>query len=143
MVQYQGLDVYLAPFGDITRRYQHHTVPAASPDFTGDPNEVYIEAVDGERFILVVDVMDNFDKKDCKHLRIEYKIDQDAWSEVHESWCDLIKHTPEVSRVKGRRTLEESTMKVNGDWVDCGFAFSSLTMGIVSDLFQRPSRNVS
>jgi formylmethanofuran dehydrogenase subunit D len=61
MVQNQGLDVYLAPFDDNASRYQQYTASAASPDFTGDPNEVYIEAVDGERFIIMVDVMESFD----------------------------------------------------------------------------------
>lgn len=50
MVQNQGIDVYLAPYSDINERYQQHEVPIGSPNWTGDPNEVYIEAVDGERF---------------------------------------------------------------------------------------------
>jgi hypothetical protein len=32
---------------------------------------VYIEALDGERFAVVLDLLQNFDVKDGKHLRVE------------------------------------------------------------------------
>ena len=83
MVQDQGLDVYLAPFADITKRYQQHAVPAGSPNFTGDPNEVYIEAIDGERFIIVVDLMKWFDMGGATHLRILHEIDQSRDASGH------------------------------------------------------------
>jgi hypothetical protein len=61
MVQTHGIDVYLARFADIDDRYikdrfREHPVPANSPKFTSNTNEAYIEAVDGERFAVVVDL---------------------------------------------------------------------------------------
>jgi hypothetical protein len=38
--------------------------------FTGDANEVYIEAVDGERF----NILKKFDIKDGTHLRVKYQV---------------------------------------------------------------------
>jgi hypothetical protein len=76
MVQNQGIDVYLAPFDDYTRRYQQHTVPAASPNFKNDSNEVYIEAADGERFLVMVELLKDFDAKGGTHLSIEYEVDE-------------------------------------------------------------------
>jgi len=54
MVQDQGIEVYLAQFSDIANRYKEYPVPTASPSLTGDANEVYVEAPDGERFMIVV-----------------------------------------------------------------------------------------
>jgi hypothetical protein len=58
-LQDQGLNVYLK-----------HTAPAGSSVFTGDANEVYIEAVDGERF----NILKKFDIKDSTHLRVKYQV---------------------------------------------------------------------
>jgi hypothetical protein len=44
--------------------------------FTSDANEVYIEAVDRERFIIVVDLLNDFDIKGSSHLRIQYHMEQ-------------------------------------------------------------------
>lgn len=66
MVQDQGIDVYLAPYSDIRRRYPEHAVPTTSRSFSGKPDEVYIEAVDGERFVIVVDLLEGFDAKEAK-----------------------------------------------------------------------------
>jgi hypothetical protein len=139
MVQNQGLDVYLAPFDDNASRYQQYTASAASPDFTGDPNEVYIEAVDGERFIIMVDVMESFDTKGCSHLNVEYKIDQGTMNVTHTSWPNLAAKVPEGSSLKGRKTVEDVTRKLNGDWVECGLTFSALDMGTIFGFCQRLS----
>ena len=128
MVQDQGIDVYLAPFHNITQRYPQHKVPAASPNFTGDPNEVYVEAVDGERFVVVVDLMEDFHSKGT-HLRVGYQVDQDGFTTNHLSRSSLAKYRPLMPNLKGRDIFEEVTRKVDGDYVDCGFLFSPLGMG--------------
>lgn len=128
MVQDQGLDVYLAPLDDITRRYQQHAVPRASPNFNDDPNEVYIEAVDGERFAVMVDLMEDFDMKGT-HLNFNHKIDQDYSTTQYQSWSELADLTLRNTNSRGRSTFEEVVRREDGDWVDCGFVFSSLSMG--------------
>jgi len=137
MVQDQGLDVYLAPFSDTTKRYQQHTVPAGSPNFTGDPNEVYIEAVNGERFMVVVDVMKDFDMRSGTHLSIAYELDQNRGSSrinSDKSLPDLQKGLLGEPDLKGRDILEETTRKVDGEWLDCGFTFCCLETGTDSHL---------
>lgn len=132
MVQDQGLDVYLAPCSDITQRYRQHAVPVGSPNFTGDPNEVYIEAVNGERFIIVVDLMKWFDMKGATHLCIRYDIDQarDASARQNvESIRELQSGRPKEMVLKGRHTLDSMSRKVDGAWSMCGFTFASLVMG--------------
>jgi hypothetical protein len=57
MVQSHGIDVYLVQFGNPDKRYPEHTIPRTSPAFTRDPNEVYVEAVNGERFVVVIDLL--------------------------------------------------------------------------------------
>jgi hypothetical protein len=135
MVQDQGLDVYLAPFGNITNRYQQHSVPAGSPNFTGDPNEVYIEAVDGERFIIVTDLMKWFDMKGATHLCITYDIDQARGASgraCYRSLTELEARRPVEMRLKGRQILESTSRKMDGAWSWCGFVFASLVMGNAS-----------
>jgi hypothetical protein len=77
MVQNQGIDVYLAPFSDQTKPYPQHGIPVISPNFTGDPNEVYIQAVDSERFVILVDFMQDFNMYGAEHVKIKWEIDQD------------------------------------------------------------------
>jgi hypothetical protein len=42
--------------------------------FTGSPNEVYIEALDGEDFTVVIDLMKDFDYMGVKRFRIVCEI---------------------------------------------------------------------
>jgi hypothetical protein len=63
MVQQQGIDVYLAPFGKIDQRYPEHPAPVSSTSTTADIKDVYIEAVDADRFVVVVDFGKDFDGK--------------------------------------------------------------------------------
>lgn len=79
MVQDQGIDVYLAPFTDISKRHKEYPVPAAtSSSFTGDVSEVYTEAVDGGRFVIVVDLGPDFDARGSERLAIRSQVDDSA-----------------------------------------------------------------
>jgi hypothetical protein len=65
MVRNQGINVYLAPFDDISNVFREYPVTATSPGFTANATEAYIEAVDGEEF----------EAKGSARLRIECFID--------------------------------------------------------------------
>jgi len=130
MVQDQGIDVYLAPYSDITKRYPEHTIPDTSPVFSGNANEVYIEAVDGERFIIVVDLLEDFDAKGSKRLKTEYIIDGGG-STGNSSYPELAKRTRKRARLQGREVVENEVKKIDGRWVDCGYTFAQLKMGTV------------
>lgn len=128
MVQDQGFDVYLAPFSDITKRYPEYTVPANFPVLTRDANEVYIEAVDGERFVIVVDLLKNFNARQGKMLVIGYDADGEKCTS-NVMLNELLITKPRGSRLKGRKVLSSTARKVDGRWVACGFAFAPLRMG--------------
>jgi hypothetical protein len=133
MVQNQGMDVYLAPFSDISERCEQHAVPLGSPAFTNDPNEVYIEAVDGERFIIVGDPLKDFDMKGAEHLRLNYEIDQSRGSSGRVdclSLSELNDGTPQGTNLQGRWSRGTTTRKVDGAWSKCGFVFATLETGI-------------
>jgi hypothetical protein len=132
MVQNQGIDVYIAPFNNINRRYPQHGVPTISSNFTGDPNEVYIEAVDGERFIVVLDLMKDFNMYGADHLHIKWEMDQDHGVNGRIRFytlSDLASHVPRGTSLKGRTKFETRCRKIDGDWMKCGFVFAALNIG--------------
>jgi hypothetical protein len=98
----------------------------------GDANEVYIEAVDGERFIIVVDFLNNFDIKGGSHLRIQYHMEQARGKTSRALYACLpslhAKAQGEHDAV-GREVLDEMDMKVRGAWSRCGFVFAPLQTG--------------
>jgi hypothetical protein len=137
MVQDRGLDVYLAPFDNIEGRYLEHAVPTRSSAFTGNPNEVYIEAVNSERFAVVIDLLQDFDVKGGTHLRIIYAIEQSRDNNSRGCYIDLPSlqaRAPPGPTVKGRKALIAMDMKVHGAYPSCGFVFSPLKTGIISIL---------
>lgn len=121
MVQAQDVEVFLAPFSDITKRYKEYPIPATSPSFTGDVNEAYIEAVDGERFVIVVDLGANFDAKGGTHLRIRCTVDGSSGA----------KHRiiPTESKPNNRSVNEYYQRRINGNWVKSGYTFVPLQIG--------------
>jgi hypothetical protein len=132
MPQDQGLDVYLVPFGDMRERYRQHVVPTTSPSFAGDRNQIYIEAVDDERFVIVVDLLPEFDFQGYKHLRITYELDGASGkigSATYRDFKDFRYERPRRSGLKGRYTLDSIIHKFDGSWSDCAFSFVSLTTG--------------
>jgi hypothetical protein len=136
MVQNQGIDIYLAPFDHknkrkINTRYPQHGVPSISSNFTGDPNEVYIEAVDGERFVVVLDLMKDFSMHGADHLYIEWYVDQDHASgrSDHYPLSELKAGEPRGKALKGRCTYDTIDRKIDGVWKTCGFTFTALDIG--------------
>ena len=132
MVQKQGINVYIAPFNNINKRYPQHGVPANSPNFTGDPNEVYIEAVDGERFVVITDLKKNFNMHGAEHLYILWEVDQDCGENACGDYFtlpDLEARAPPGTASKGRCTLSTTSRKIDGAWMNCGFAFAALSIG--------------
>lgn len=130
MVQDQGIDVYIAPFSDITKRYPEHAVPADSPVHTNDPNEIYIEAVDGERFVIVVDLLEDFDPQESTWSYIRYDVDGGIWS-MSSSYSRLQSTRSQESPLNGRSVCSHASRRFDGRWLKCGFVFSPLGMGIV------------
>lgn len=125
MVQHQGIDAYLAPFGHIRKRYPEHAVPTTSPVFPGNSNEVYIEAVDGERFVIVVDLLKGFDTKGSKMLKINHTI-EGGGNGQHMSYSELAKRARRRPSLQGRDVAASEVKKIDGRWVKCGYTFAPM-----------------
>jgi hypothetical protein len=138
MVHNQGIEVYLAPFSDITKRYKEYPVPATSPSFTGDHNEVYIEGVDGERFVIVVDLGEDFHAKGSTHVKICYQVDESAGASKFRHEC-LTTTASTESKSKGHYIIEDYERRTNGNWVKSGYTFVPLQIGT---LYVRSRRNL-
>jgi hypothetical protein len=139
MVQHQGIDVYLAPLGNPDGRYREYAAPVDSPVYTGDPNEVWIEAVDGERFVIVVDLLNGFDRRGSKALQIHRRVNDDWYSSVQGYWL-LRRPVPDGVDLQGRETRDTEARKVDGRWVKCGYAFGRLEIGILCSNRSRYSK---
>jgi hypothetical protein len=105
MVKSQGIEVCLAPFNDITQRYTEF--PADPTEFptrfpAEDAHEAYIEAVNGERFVIVVDLGEEFEAKGSARLRIECFLDGELVSKQVSSYALLSEGAPPESALKSR-----------------------------------------
>jgi hypothetical protein len=139
MVQHQGIDVYLAPFGNPEGRHREYAAPVDSPVYTGDLNEVWIEAVDGERFVIVVDLFNGFDPKGSTALLI-YRRVNDSWYSSVQDYSLLRWNVPDGVDLQGHYTRDTEPRKVDGRWVKCGFTFGRLDIGIICSNRSRYSK---
>lgn len=129
MVQNQGIEVYLTPLLDISKRYKEFPVPATSPSFTGNDNEAYIEAVDGERFMIVVDINEQFQEQGGARLRIECFLDGEFVCKQVVPHVVLREGIPPGYTRKGQYINDRAEMYIDGSLIRCGYAFASLLMG--------------
>lgn len=141
MVQDQGIEVYLAPSSDITKRYKEYSIPTTSPSFTGNPNEVYIEAVDGERFVIVADTWNITDVKGRERLKISCQTD--SADDPTGPWrCDFAYAgwLPFGSPIQGRYIYTCQRQIQEGEGT-CGNVFVPLQIG--ESLQPLPSNTLS
>ena len=113
MVQQQGIDVYLAPFGKVDQRYPEHAAPFSSSDATANSKEVYIEAVDGERFVVLVDLGMDFDAKGSPMIKVRYGLGSSPdlggeWGATGVYTYDqFLEDTPRAPGIKGHRVYDQ------------------------------------
>jgi hypothetical protein len=128
MVQSHGIDVYLAPFGNPDTRYPEHTIPRTSPASTRNPNEVYVEAANGERFIVVVDLLKDFQDRGSETICYQRKFDE-VYSQDYLKYGSLKLNMPEGSEMRGRHIDSQGVRKIDGRWSKCGYVFGRLETG--------------
>jgi len=128
MVQSHGIDVYLTPFGNPDKRYPEHAIPPTSPAFTRDPNEVYVEAANGERFIVVVDLLNDFQDRGSDFLSYERQFQDNSYHQFL-SYGSLKLNMPPGSELKGRHIDNQCVRKIEGRWSKCGYVFGRLETG--------------
>jgi hypothetical protein len=136
MVQHQGIDVYLAPFHDTGKRYREHAAPVNSPVFSGDPNDVWVEAVNGQRFVIIVDLLKDFDRKGSQALHIARGIGSNIEITDSQTYSQLNRKVPAGANLQGRDYCKTEDRKFNGRWATCGFAFAQLEMGMLLQINQ-------
>lgn len=133
VVQHQGIEVFLAPFSDISERYPEHAVPNTSPAFSSEPNESSIEAVDGERFVVVDDLLEDFGAEGSKMLKINHNING-RLTTTQRNYTTLSMRTRTSRRLQKRDTFESEVNKISGHWMKCGLTFAQLETGIFHTL---------
>ena len=134
MVRHQGIEVYLAPFTNISGRFSEHPVSATSP------SEAYIEAVDGEPFVIVVDLGEEYEAKGSARLWTECFLDGEFMSKQVSPYVTLRDAVPPGSDLKGRYTNSRAEVHIDGRRVKCGYAFSPVLMGTLCTFTLHSSR---
>lgn len=135
MVQQQGIDVCLAPFGKVDQRYPEHAAPASSSGAIANSKEVYIEAVNGERSVVVVDLGMDFDAKSSPMIKIRYGLGSSPdlggeWKVTKVRTYDQLSEDESGKvKIRGRSVLTQTHKKLGEQWFLCGFTFSPLMMG--------------
>lgn len=119
------------PCNDDSKRYPEHTILTTSPAFTGKLNEVYIEAVGGERFTIVVKVLEDFDTKGGKGFLFGF-ITSGKWH-FSQHCHPVLTEVPRKTRTFPYcGSVSSETKKIDERWVESGFRFARLKMGMFS-----------
>lgn len=112
------------------RKYWEYDVPRDSPKYTGKRNEVYIEAVTGEAFEVVMRPTQDFDFKGCEGIDISCVIDNGTAVEHFMSAKTMIKSFKD-NNVAGREiTFGADAQRRNGKWMKAQVVFSQLALGM-------------
>lgn len=127
MLLYQGIKAAIKSFDDDKPYPEHRRRKAPNARF-GGRKEVYIEAVSGERFYIVVEFTYNFNFMDSEDVQIAVTLDDDERivgcisaedvKPVHIAW------NPERQLV-----IESAGREIDGRWVNCGMTFAELQIG--------------
>ncbi|RMZ27123.1 hypothetical protein D0859_08809, partial [Hortaea werneckii] len=113
-----GIEVYTRPCGGDTG-YREYRAPRSSPLYTGEKNERFIEAVNDERFEVVVKLDPAFDFKKYTQVRAYLDIDGGTIG----CFDTLVK--PE-QRAEISTLLASSMSCEDGEWECVGFSFQEL-----------------
>lgn len=117
-----GVEVYVRPH-DSDTSYREREAPRSSPLYTGFKNERYIEAVNDERFEVVVTLDSAFDFKNYTQASVDLVIDGGSIS------CYDVLAKPE-RRAEVSTVFYENLTRANGEWKCVGFFFRELKTGM-------------
>lgn len=110
-----GIEVFVRPY-DSDTAYREYRAPRSSPLYTGQKNERYIEAVNDERFEVVVKLEPAFDFKMYTGVKVCTNIDGGGIS------CHTILANPK-RKVESRIVLRECFSYEGHEWQCVGFCF--------------------
>lgn len=119
MVLYKGIKAFVAPSPGNHEPFSEHQTPMA--------NEIYIEAVTGKSFKVVVEITPEFEIKGSPDVKVTYLID-DCHTLAHTFSATEIKAACESSNER-RATFDTSCRIINGKWMECGLTFADLKIG--------------
>lgn len=125
MVQHEGIEVHIVRVED-DHRYEEHERPSLHPG--SKANRIFIEAVTGERFAIVVECLPSFDWKRTSDLRIQFWIDNRDFYMAEFLTKREVNHRNFLMRRRQVRQ-ENETWLVDGKWTSCGLAFADVKVG--------------
>lgn len=127
MVQSDKVEVYITRHKD-DRRFKEYRAPIGSRTYSPDLNEVYIEAVNDERFTVCVRLLRGFDWKGCANVQVKCTMDG-------KSQVGYIRKKPSNKSRELRRLLQLASIHqtIGGETVLCGLTFRELDIGTSVD----------
>lgn len=130
MVQREGIEVYIVRVEDNVRHEEHERPNGRrGPKF----NHIFIEAVTGERFAIVVECLPSFDWKNAADLRIQFWIDnRNFYMAEFLTRREVNNRDPSKHRRQVRH--ESETWLVEGKWTNCGLVFADVQIGKLTEI---------
>ena len=129
-----GLHVYLQPHGT-DLQYTEHEAPRGSPIYTGNARERCIEAITGQRFVMVVELPPEFSFKGSSHIQMTYDVGDGKHG--FKRCCaseEIILGKSFKDIASTCRVLSNGTWQDAGVWQEIGFVFGELTPNNIIDL---------
>lgn len=120
--------MYLERYSD-GARYNEFTAPPGTPNYTGDPNEKYIEATTVERLQIVVKLLRGFDFMGSPRVRVNYHVDQGKPA-VHTLSKNKGQSASPPDRSHRERSLGVIRKFIEGQYMTCGLTFGELKSGL-------------
>lgn len=125
MVKSRGVEAYLVRYDDNVR-YAEHDYPATAQEAMSTSTEVYVEAVEDERYALFVVLTPEFDFRRSPEVKIRWKLDNSARRTVLTT-----KEIRASFRSEGhyKYKVDAIPVQMGGRWKLCGLNFNGLHIG--------------
>jgi len=129
MVQHKGVKVTIVRHHD-KQPYNEYKPKKTAAVGHRKVKTTYIEAVSGERFAVLVEILPGFNFRSSKHLQITAAIDEC----VESSWtidAKDLKGSTAAASLEDRRVVWDSEERlIDGKWNSYGLTFAPLKIGI-------------
>lgn len=129
MVQFKHVKVTVIRYDD-KKPYHEYRIAQNATMRARNTKEAYVEAVSGERFAVVVEVLPAFDFKSAPFVRIKVAIDGLNSKHLYIRQADVNGTHDSATSKKECRVQEDCTREIDGRWMRCGLVFAELQLGI-------------
>lgn len=131
MVKSRGVEAYLVRYDDNVR-YAEHDYPATAQEAMSTSTEVYVEAVEDERYAIVVVLTPDFKFGRSPYVKIRRELDYSATQVLLR-----VKTVQESLRSKGffEYKYDSAPVQIEGTWKKCELNFNRLQIGMSTQSF--------